>query len=197
MKVKSTFLLLIVLSLFTNAFAQDSNLIKKKAWYIPDYSKVQFAGNIGYVSVGLGYQFFNNHLCTELLYGYVPVSISEADEIHIITIKNTFPIFTKKVSNFTLSPITGFTASFETGNNSFLKLPDKYPDGYYGTNAFHFTLFIGASVHKNFINSKIINGVDLYFELGTVESYLWYAITSKEVSINEIFSSAIGINLFF
>lgn len=182
---------------FTNAFANDTTFIKAKGWYIPDYAKVQFAGNIGLLSVGFGYQFINNRLYSEILYGYVPASISKAEKIHTITLKNTFPILKKEIKAITLSPITGFTASFETGNNSFLKLPDKYPKGYYSTNAFHFTLFIGAKIYKDIINPKIINGIDFYFEVGTVDTYLWYAILSKEVKINQILSSAIGINLYF
>ncbi len=194
--MRNIFTLFVALLFFSNAFAQDST-IKKKSWYLPDYGKIQFAGNIGFFSVGFGYQFLNNRLYSELLYGYVPESISKAEKIHTITIKNTFPILNKEIKTIILSPITGFTASLETGNNSFLILPDKYPKGYYSTNAFHFTLFIGAKVHKNFINSKTIKGSDLYFELGTVDTYLWYAILSKEVKINQIFSSAIGINLYF
>jgi hypothetical protein len=202
MKIRNIFIASIILLFFTNSFAQDATLIKDKvkdkAWYIPDYAKIQFAGNIGLLSVGVGYEVFKDVLYSELLYGYVPVSVSKAKEIHLITIKNTFPFFTKKIgNNFTLSPIAGFTASLDTGNNSFLKLPDKYPKGYYITNAIHFTVFVGAKVHKNFVNSKIIKGADLYFELGTVETYLVYAITSKEVKINDVFSSAIGINLYF
>ncbi len=191
--------LCIALLVFSGAFAQDTALIKtkKRAWYLPDYAKIQFAGNIGFLSAGIGHQFLNKHLYSELIYGYVPASISKAEKIHIITIKNTFPIWSKKIKEVTLSPITGFTTSFETGNNSFLKLPDKYPKGYYVTNAFHLTLFIGAKVHKDFMNSKIIKGADLYFELGTVETYLWYGIISTEVKVNKIFSSAIGINLYF
>jgi hypothetical protein len=196
MNKRNTFTLFAIL-VFTNVFANDTTLIKEKGWYVPDYAKVQFAGNIGLLSVGFGYQFLNNHLYSELLYGYVPASVSKAEVIHTITIKNTFSILNKEIKAITLSPIAGFTASFETGNNSFLKLPDKYPSGYYGTNAFHFTLFIGAKVHRNFINQKIMRGVDLYFELGTVDNYLWYAILSKEVKINKIISSAIGINLYF
>lgn len=197
MKIRIISTLFIALFFFSSAFAQDSTLIKDKDWYIPDYAKVQFAGNIGFFSLGIGYKFFNNHLYSELLYGYVPVSISKAEQIHTITIKNTFPFFTKKFNTIAVSPITGFTASFETGNNSFLILPDKYPQGYYSTNAFHFTFFIGAKVHKNFTNQKIIKGADFYFELGTVDTYFWYSIISKEVKINKIFSSAIGINLYF
>ena len=197
MKIRNIFALFIALFFFSNAIAQDSTLMSDKAWYIPDYVKTQFAGNIGLFSIGFGYQFHNNRIHSELLYGYVPASISKAEKIHTITLKNTFSILNKEIKLITLSPITGFTASFETGNNSFLKLPDKYPKGYYSTNAFHFTFFIGAKVHKNFINSKIIKGADLYYELGSVDTYIWYKILSSEVKINQIFSSAIGINLYF
>jgi len=196
MKKINIHILLAILAFSYNVFAGDTSLIKTKNWY-PDYTKIQFAGNIGFLSIGLGYQFFNNRLYSEILYGYVPVSISRAQKIHIITIKNTFPIINKNIKEIIISPITGFTASFETGNNSFLKLPDKYPKGYHITNALHLTLFLGAKVHKNFIYPKIIKGADLYFELGTVESYVLYAFLSKEVRINQILSSAIGINLYY
>jgi len=196
MKKQNIFTLFAIL-VFTNIFANDTTLVKAKPWYRPDYAKIQFAGNIGFLSVGFGYQFFNNHLCSEILYGYVPASISKAKEIHTITLKNTFQVFNREIRAITLSPITGFTVSYETGNNSFLKLPDKYPKDYYSTNAFHLTLFIGAKVHKDITNSKIIKGIDFYFEVGMVDTYLLYAIKSKEVKINQIFSSAIGINLYF
>ena len=201
MKSSSLFIRLIGFMFFMNSYAQDSTSIKKKvkanAWYIPDYAKMQFAGNIGFFSVGVGYEIIHKAWYSELLYGFVPESVSEVEKIHLITIKNTFPLFTKEIGNLTLSPIAGFTTSLETGNNSFLKLPDKYPEGYYITNAVHFTLFVGVSAHKNFVNSKSFKGIDLYFELGTVETYLWYVITSKEVQMKDIFSSAIGVNIYF
>lgn len=197
MKTRNICTLFVALLFFHNAFSQDSTLIKDKIKpFIPDYVKTQFAGNIGFLSVGVGYQFLKNHLYTELLYGYVPASISKAKPIHTITIKNTFPILSKNFNTIALSPIAGFTTSLETGKNSFVILPDKYPKGYYLPNAFHLTFFIGASVHKDFVNFKLIKGADLYFELSTVETYLWYAIKSKDVKLNDIVSSAIGINLY-
>jgi len=197
MKTKDIFALIVAILFFSNTFAQDTTSLKKRSWYIPDYGKIQFAGNIGFFSLGIGYQFFNNHLYSELLYGYVPVSISKAKQIHTITIKNTFPVFTKQFNTIALSPITGFAASVETGNNSFVKLPDEYPEDYYCTNAFHFTLFIGAKVYMDFINEKIIKGADIYIEIGTVDAYLYYAIISEEVKISQILSTAIGVNLYF
>jgi len=163
MKIKYIFLLPLVLFFFTQSQAQESNLEKDKSWYVPDYVKVQFAGNIGVFSVGAGYQLFNDVLYSELLYGYVPGSVSKSDAIHLVTIKNTFPIYRKEIGkNLTITPIAGITASYEIGTNSFTTLPSKYPKGYYVPNAFHFTLFGGAMVHKDFVDSKLIKGMDFY-----------------------------------
>jgi hypothetical protein len=199
MKIKSIFSLsAVILLFFIKSYAQEPSLVKDKSWYVPDYVKVQFAGNIGLVSAGAGYQLFNKVLYTELLYGFVPESVSKSDEIHLITIKNTFPVFRKEIgNNFTISPIAGFATTYEIGTNSFTTLPSIYPEGYYVPNAFHFTLFGGAMVHKDFKDSKMIKGVDFYLEVGTVETYLWYLITSKEVSTSDVFSASIGINFYF
>ncbi|WP_405566440.1 hypothetical protein [Polaribacter sp. Asnod6-C07] len=198
MKNKSIYLLVLLVLLFSKSYGQEVNLDKEKAWYVPDYAKVQFAGNIGFVSLGVGYQLFNEVLYSELLYGYVPESASKADRIHLLTIKNTFPIYRKEIGkDLIITPIAGFTTSYEIGTNSFTTLPEIYPEGYYVPNAFHFTVFGGALLHKDFKNKKIFSGVDFYVEASTVETYLWYTITSSEVKVNDVFSASIGFNFYF
>jgi len=195
--MKKILLHIIISLLFVhNAYSNDSTQVKVKHWLTPEYATIQFAGNIGFLSLGIGYQFFNNRINSEILYGFVPASISKAENIHTITFKNTFPIINKKIKTIITSPITGFAVSYETGNNSFVKLPDKYPDDYYRTNAFHFTFFIGAKVHKEFTNPIIIKGIDFYFEIGTVDTYLWYAMSQK-INPTKIFSLSVGVNLYF
>ncbi len=161
MKKRNIFTLLAIL-VSVNVFSSDTTLIKNKPWYIPDYVKIQFAGNVGFLSIGTGYQLLNNLLYSEILYGYVPSSISKAKRINTVTIKNTIPIWNRKIKNITLSPIAGFTASYETGNNSFFKLPDRYPKSYYCSNAFHFTVFAGVKAHKEFRNKLLIKAADIY-----------------------------------
>ncbi|MCL7763463.1 hypothetical protein MPF19_08565 [Polaribacter sp. Z014] len=198
MKIKNVLIVSLVFLVFTKLNAQEANLSKEKSWYVPDYVKMQFGGNIGLVSVGAGYQLFNKVLYSELLYGYVPSSVSKADRIHLITIKNTFPIFRKEIGkNLTITPIAGFTTTYDIGTMSFTTLPGIYPEGYYVPNAFHFTLYGGGLIHKDFKKSKIIKGLDFYIEIGTVETYLWYTITSKDVGVNDVFSADVGVNFYF
>ena len=198
MKIKQIFLVSIIVLFFNKTYAQDTISVKEKSWYVPDYVKTQFAGNIGLFSVGVGYQLFDKVLYSELLYGFVPEWASKADNIHLVTIKNSFPIFRINIGkNLTISPIAGFTTTLDIGTNSFTTLPSIYPEGYYVPTAVHFTLFGGALIHKDFNKPKIFRGVDFYVEFGTVETYLWYALATKEVDLIDVFSADIGVNFYF
>ena len=198
MRIKEIFIVSIIGLFFSNSYGQEPISVKEKSWYVPDYVKAQFAGNIGLISVGAGYQLFDKVLYSELLYGFVPKSASKADNIHLITIKNTFPLYRKKIGeNLTITPIAGIATTLDIGTNSFTTLPSKYPDGYYFPTAVHFTLFGGALVHKDFKRPKFFKGVDFYLEFGTVETYLWYALTLKEVDLLDVFSADIGVNFYF
>mgnify|MGYP000489403889 FL=1 len=198
MKIKEIFIVSILVLFINNSYAQEAISVKEKSWYVPDYVKAQFAGNIGLFSVGAGYQLFDKVLYSELLYGFVPESASRADNIHLITIKNTFPLYRKVIGeNLTITPIAGFTTTLDIGTNSFTTLPSIYPEGYYVPTAVHFTLFGGAMVHKDFKKPKFFKGVDFYVEFGTVETYLWYALATKEVDLVDVFSLDLGVNFYF
>lgn len=201
-------LILIIIALFlqmqifaqsadSDDFIKDSDLISLgNKWYEPDYSTFQFAGNIGLLSVGLGFELFKQHLNTELIYGFVPV-YDDRKAIHQFTLKNFMPIYHFKFKPFTISPYAGFTASYETGRHSDFKLPERYSEGYYRSNTFHFTVFAGAKLHRTFKKGSLFSAADFYVELGALDSPLWYAIDSKEVTMSEVFSTAIGLNFYF
>ncbi|MBU2552934.1 MAG: hypothetical protein KKF98_00645 [Bacteroidetes bacterium] len=189
-------LVLIILSCSISMYADEPLINKKKPWYIPQSFSIQYAGHIGFLSVGTGTQFFKGRLLTSLMYGYVPKSIGKTN-IHLITLKNVINLGKKSGADLSFTPYLGHTLSYETGNNSFLRLPDKYPKGYYTTNAFHFTVFAGGKIHKDFSKLEVLHGIDFYTELGTVDTYLWYFIRSKEVALKDIVSAAIGINVYF
>lgn len=165
-------------------------------WFETDYTSIQFAGNIGFLSAGLGFELFKERLNVELIYGFVPV-YNNRKAIHTFTLKTFMPICSIKWKKYSLAPYGGFTTSYETGRHSFVKLPDRFPDGYYKPNAVHFTALVGVKLNKKLANGFWFKSVDVYFELGAVDSYLWYAISNKEVKLNDVFSSALGLNFYF
>lgn len=161
----------------------------------PDHIKIQFAGNIGVFSTGIGYSFFSNKIQSDLLYGLVPASIG-GEDIHTIANKNTFKIFQHSiVKNLSLIHSIGFSLNYSITNNTFLSLPEYYPDGYYAINAIRFAPLFSCNfiyINENF---KLFNNINIYFEISTLDNYLWYYIKETEaIGFSDIWNLAIGIN---
>jgi hypothetical protein len=81
----------------------------------------------------------------------------------------------------------------ETGKNSFIRVPEKYADGYYKTKAFTFSFFGGIALEGNINPSSIFNQIDYYVEVGTLATYLYYSFINKDYFNPNIWSLAIGI----
>jgi hypothetical protein len=182
---------------FSQSFSKINSVMKEKKWYKPDYFKIQYAGNIGFMSLGLGYDWWREIAQSDLLYGYVPVNHGNAT-IHTFTIKNTFRLYEFKILNkYNLSPTFGFSVSLEPGENSYMRIPNRYPEGYYTSNSFYACLNAGIKSHLVFKYERRFSAMDLYFEINTLADYAYYNIVAQEDRSNKIFSIALGVNMFF
>ena len=195
-QMKNTLFIAAIILTTNTMFAQEvitkHSVINK---LIPDYCQLQFAGNIGFISGGIGYNFLNNNLESGVLYGYVPKSIGDV-EIHHLTLKNTFTIKKWKLSqSINIYATTGFSISFNLFGNTFLKLPYQYPDGYYGPNAVHGILFFGTKISGKNLQPNFLNKINLFYELVIMDNDLWYGIKSRYTSFTEQWSLAVGINI--
>lgn len=179
------------------ADAQNDKKGKERIWYYPDYIKTQYAGNIGFISFGPGYDWWRQNAQTDILYGYVPQYKGNAT-IHTFTLKNTFRLYEFCIKDrYNLSPVLGFSVSFEPGENSYGRIPDKYPDGYYSPNNIYGCLSLGL---KSKITSKkehYFSSVEPYFEINTLADYAFYNIIAHEDREEIILSFALGFNLYF
>ena len=125
----SYFFILLLLTA-QNVGAQDNDSTPRHQWYVPHYVPVQFAGNIGLFSLGVGYSSNHDNYHINFLYGYVPSSVA-GTEIHTITAKNIFPLTRYGMkSDQTLIPYLGIGLTVEVGGNAFLRMPSHYPEGY-------------------------------------------------------------------
>jgi len=182
------------------SFAQNEpieNEEKKRKWYKPDYTKLQYAGNIGFMSIGLGYEWWRSNAQTDFIYGFVPYNKGEA-VIHTFTLKNTFRLYKFDLyGKFNISPTLGFSLSIEPGENSHLDVPDKYPDGYYGPNSFYACLNAGLKTNFVFKEKRHFSSMDIYCEINTLADYVYYNIKAQEDWEDDILSLALGVNVFF
>lgn len=178
-------LLFPVYSLFGSSI--DSLENNKKSYYIGGH----FAGNTGMFSVNGGQKFFKNRWAVGAGYGYLPQSVNGV-RVHTVYIKNSY-YFTKGIFYKKASWYTGFNTIYGITENTFVKLPSWYPEKYYAPNAIHFTPYLGVRVPFSFYQPGWANKVYFHAELGTVDSYLWYAIINKEVGFWDICNVSYGI----
>ncbi|MBI9068435.1 MAG: hypothetical protein JEZ09_14160, partial [Salinivirgaceae bacterium] len=177
--------------------ASASNLGRElvQGTLFPDQFKVQFAGNVGVVSAGFGYNTFGGKMTSMLMLGYAPKFISNADIVTVIQ-KNTFRGRNFKISKLQrIYPIAGFSINIETGRNSFLTLPDDYPEGYYGTNAITYAIFTGLTFQGKINHKTFVKQLEYYCEIGTLGTYVYYNIMRKEYLNPDILSLALGVNI--
>src|SRR5687768_4863927 len=72
----------------TPLFAQHA-VGQKACNGLPEFWQLQYAGNIGFVSAGLGYGFVEDKVRAFLIYGYVPKSFAGSTSAHLFTLKST------------------------------------------------------------------------------------------------------------
>lgn len=181
--------------------AQKANLTEHdcttKKWYSPAYFKIQYAGNIGFMSLGLGYDWWQNKAQSTLLYGYVPETKGNAT-IHTFTLKNDFRLYSFSIKDkYNLQPTLGFSLSVEPGQNSYMRIPERFPDEYYAPNCFYACLNLGLKSNFKLDQERYFSSIDVYAEFNTLADYVFYNIIAQEHRSNNIGSMALGVNFFF
>ena len=187
----------LILALAGNAYGNETDTSRLRKWYLPHYIPIQFAGNVGFLSTGIGYTSKALNYNLEVLYGYVPRSAG-GEVIHTVTAKNYFPFGRFPLKNRrSLIPYLGIGLSMEIGGNSFFIQPRYFPDSYYDfPKNLHVIAYGGARVQHMFEKEGgVIRGVEFFAEGGTVDVYIWYKAISSQIKFHQIFTLAIGGNL--
>ncbi len=132
---------------------------KNKSGVLPHHVKIQFAGSIGFISVGAGYEFAKKKLQADLFYGYVPKQVGGIN-IHTVTAKLTWLPVSIRKNDFKFDLLTtGFLVNYAFGKQYDFS---RASFDYYGfpTSA-HVALFAGGGITKNKFG--------LYYELGITD----------------------------
>lgn len=190
--MKNIFIIASLLILSLDVLAGED----KRLWYIADFHSLQYAGNMGLFSVAAGHCHFNNKLQTSIIYGFAHRQVA-GKPIHTLGLRNTFDVFLRPVAGKGLIDLyTNVGLIFDTGNHSSLKLPDKYPDGYYVTNSFHFPISLGARFsHKS--KSEKIDRVSYFAKVGSLAIYMYHNMVAREYRANSIYSLSFGMSVYY
>jgi hypothetical protein len=196
----SILLILIIVASECNGANIDSLAAKKKKTFrnalAPEYFPIQFAGNIGFLSAGVGFRNRTDNYQLSIVYGYVPRSHSLVDS-HLLTAKNTFHLFHYRISEReTLFPYGSVGISWEIGGRSFFTQPENMPRGYYDfPKSVHAIPSMGLKYRRDGGRLKAFQGVEFFVEITSVDAYIWYKFLSDDLKMHQILSGACGVQL--
>lgn len=175
----------------------------RKHWeaLIPTHTKLQFAGNMGLLSIGTGWDYGKrNQWETDILFGFLPKYESKRAKITFTLKQNYIPwSLTVKNGPWAIEPLAcGLYFNTVFGEEFWVHEPDRYPKGYYGfSSKIRTHAFLGQRVTWDIPPHLRIGarGITWFYELSTSDLYLISAITNKYLKPKDYLSLSFGMKL--
>jgi hypothetical protein len=172
-----------------------SQAAARRLLFRSSYLALQYAGNIGFLSFGVGHTARKDRYQLSLVYGYAPPSMTGV-RIHTLTAKNIFPVYRFYLDKKqTLIPYGAIGLSLELGGRSFFRQPSNMPDSYYDfPKSIHLIPAAGFKLRHMTDHQRNFRGYEFFLEVTSVDVYVWYKLTSDEIRTQQILSLAAGIH---
>lgn len=151
---------------------------------IPTHTKIQYAGGMGLVSIGAGWDYgTNNQWETDVILGFLP-KYSTKDNKLVLTLKqNYIPWNIPLNKNFSLEPLTtGLYVTTILNGDFWVSEPDKYPNSYYSfSTKLRFNIYLGQRIRFNIPQDKrfFAKSVTAFYEISTNDLYIGSAIPNS------------------
>lgn len=169
---------------------------------IPNLGTVQYAGNIGMVSLGLGWDYGRHDaLETHVLVGYLPKYNTENSNLTFTLKENYIPWHVEMADRAVFHPVC-FTVFLNSifGDEFWTEEPDRYPSGYYGfSSRVRINLGVGQRLDFNIPVHRRVRAerVSLYYELSVCDLHLISAVPNKNITLADILRLGIGLQYRF
>lgn len=169
---------------------------------IPDFVTAQFAGSIGYLSVGLGYDIFGGNGRVGAHYGYVPAA--KGGSVRVFAAKMVyapFVIVSTREYGLQFNPIdVGIIASWHSGSGIKSHWPDtQYPRGYYWWHpAVRLHLLTEHAITYRFPEDNRLKALTGYVEFNLNDLYLVsYVQNVRSLRLTDVVKTGVGIRARF
>lgn len=162
---------------------------------IPRYTKIQYAGSMGIISVGTGWNYGHNHWETDLWLGYVPKYTDKHAMITFTLKQHYIPWNIDLGKKFRLSPLTcGIFINTLLDRDFWITEPDRYPKGYYGfSTRIRSHIFLGQKITFKLQPNKPHKSISLYYDISTCDLYLISAFTNHYLKPKDYLSLGFGL----
>lgn len=163
---------------------------------IPKYQNLQFAGSIGLLSAGMGWDYGRQRQWeTEFMFGFVPGFSSNKTKVTLTLKQNYVPWEVSLGKNWVLEPLeTGLFVNTVLASDFWVKEPEKYPNNYYKfSTRVRFHAFLGQRIALNMKENFPFRRITVYYELSTCDLYLISKFTNQYVKMVDILSLSFGL----
>lgn len=174
-----------------------------RRWW-PDIVTAQYAGNIGFWSAGLGWDYGKRQQWeTHLMVGYLPSWIIDDRWTMTVTLKQHYTPWNLRLGQrWQLMPLTASLAVNTIMNNNFwVHEPERYGHNYYNySTALRLHLGMGSRFGLTLPPQwRGVGGhrVMLYYELSTYDAVIISAATNRSISLADILALGFGVQYKF
>lgn len=172
----------------------------RAAWdaLIPSHAKLQFAGSMGFLSLGFGWDYGKRHqFDADILFGFIPKYSGERVRFTLTLKQNYYPWRISLGKGFYFIPLSmGIYLNTILSDQYWVRAPDRYPKGYY---------WFSTRVRTNVCLGEAITweipaerrrsaaAVSLYYEVGTNDFLIVSAWGNRQIKLHDIFHLSIGL----
>lgn len=166
---------------------------------IPTHVKAQYAGGMGFMSVGCGWDY--GRKCrweTDLFAGVLPERWSDRTHTTFTLRQNYIPWSIRCCDRLSIEPFaTGVYLTVISGRDYWVREPDKYPgDKYYGfTSRLRTYLYVGQRLTYHLKHGGTLRGITLYYELSANDLDIVAKCGNRSLGLADIFYFSCGVKL--
>lgn len=151
---------------------------------IPTHTKIQYAGGMGLLSWGIGWDYGKRGQWeTDLLLGFIPRYSSRHFKMTMTLKQNFIPWSVYLGKDFSLEPLTcGLYFNTVFSDDFWTEEPDRYPHGYYGfSNRIRTHIFLGQRIRFDVPEKyrKFSKSITAFYEISSCDFYLVSAFTNS------------------
>jgi hypothetical protein len=187
--------------IITDSIKPDGTKNYRAGWgiLIPEFAKVQYAGNMGFISLGGGWDYgVNKHWETDIFVGFLPHYSTSKNKITLTLKQNYIPWHIDVSRRFMVEPLTtGMYINSIWGRDFWVSEPDKYPNGYYAfSSKIRFNAFLGQRITYKFSPQReIIKSISLFYEVSSNDLYIISAFNNSYLKPEDYLTLSFGFKV--
>lgn len=174
---------------------------------IPTHSQLQYAGGMGLVSGGVGWDYGKNRWETDVFVGFLPRYSTEKAKM-TATLKQSFIPWEVDAGlefdidkNISVSPLScGLYASAILDKDFWASAPNKYPNRYYTFSPkVRFYIYVGQRVTYRIPCEKLrwLSAVALFYEVSSNDLYIASALGNRWLMPTDYLYLSLGMKFKF